>query len=239
MYNSHTAEVLFEDEHLLVIYKPAGLATQAAKVTMPDVVSQLKNHIGSDYLAVIHRLDQPVEGLLVFAKTKKAAADLTNQLSGAGLKKSYEAMVLSQKDINSLSQTTLIHEMYKDAKLSKAVIVDETKAKNTREKLQKAILTYQPVSQKEYRNAAGSLRYLIRMKIEIETGRFHQIRAQMAYAGFPLLGDRKYAGDEAMQLSNELGVRTVALCASDLSFIHPVSKEKMNFHIDPRNGIFN
>ena len=85
--------ILYEDEHLIVCYKPSGIATQTAKISEPDMVSLLKNYFKGGYVAVIHRLDQPVEGLLVFAKTPFAAKELNKGLQGAGFGKYYKAVL--------------------------------------------------------------------------------------------------------------------------------------------------
>lgn len=156
-------EILHEDKDILVIYKPAGLATQTAKIGQPDVVSELKNYLSrtqaNPYVGVIHRLDQPVEGLLIFAKNKKAAADLTAQLQkqgeGGGLHKHYYAVVCGKP---SEEQGELVDYMYKSAD-NRAVIVesaggaqsDNAQAGSTQEftKAKKAVLRYCIVGEAE------------------------------------------------------------------------------------------
>ena len=228
-------QIIFEDRDVIVIYKPAGLATQTAKIGQPDAVSELKNYLakqtagsgkaaGGPYLGIIHRLDQPVEGLLVFAKNKRAAASLTAQLTdreAGSLNKQYYAVVCGKP---ASEEGELVDYMYKD-ETGKAVIADEAK---------KAILRYHQI--KAEQSPSGEIFSLL--DISIDTGRFHQIRAQMAHAGTPLLGDAKYGDERSKALTQELGVRNTALCAYLLEFIHPVSGEKRSFRVRPQAAVF-
>ena len=235
-------EIIYEDKDVLVIYKPAGLATQSARVGQADVVSELKSYLvqrsagkgtarerNVPYLGIIHRLDQPVEGLLVFGKNKSASAKLTEQLrAGEGLlTKRYYAVVCGKP---AADEARLVDEMYKDTN-GKAQIPGKTDAKIADAK--PAILEYRLLKSIGISEKEVSL-----VDISIETGRFHQIRAQMAHAGLPLLGDAKYGNEETMLLSGELSVRNVALCAYGLEFMHPVTKEKKQFRIKPRADVF-
>lgn len=230
-------KILYEDEQILIIHKPAGLATQTSKVGQQDVVSELKNYLvrknrgAEPYLGVIHRLDQPVEGLLVFAKEKQAAATLTKQLDVGTLNKHYYALVCGQ--VNEKSGE-LVDYLYKD-KDGKAQVMESSVeiGKNKREAdnsdvdAKKAVLQYQII--KEYPQG-----YFL-ADIHIDTGRFHQIRAQMSHAGMPLLGDSKYGNEESMERSRILGVRNVALCAYYLEILHPVTDKKLEFQIELPN----
>ena len=174
-------EIIYEDKEVLVIYKPAGLATQTARVGQPDAVSELKNYLAkggiAPYLGIIHRLDQPVEGLLVFAKNKMAAAALTAQLGQkeSGIfNKQYRAVVCGKAE---KKQDTLVDNLVKlpDGRA-------EIAASDNRE-AKRAVLRYECLAeQKLSEETTISL-----MEISIETGRFHQIRVQMANAGLPLL----------------------------------------------------
>lgn len=221
-------EILHEDEDVLVIRKPAGLPTQTARVGQLDVVSELKNYLakqsgskGQPYLGVIHRLDQPVEGLLVFAKNPKAASKLTAQLQkqSAGLQKQYQAIVCGKL---LPEEGTLVDYMYEGAG-KRAEIVSSKEAKN--KGARKAVLRYRLI-----REISEELSLV---DIELETGRFHQIRAQMAHAGVPLLGDRKYGTEASALISAGIGAGTVALCANRLSFLHPKTGKKMDFFVKP------
>lgn len=238
--------IQYEDKDILVVYKPAGLATQTAKVGQADVVSELKNYLKGGYVGVVHRLDQPVEGLLVFAKTKVAAASLTAQLSKGILNKHYYAVICGQPTVpeeelvDYLTKTSdnraQVTEPGGDAKkamlnykiLENIVVADCSMANKTVDDD-----SGNTVSDMDSKNIAISL-----TDIHIETGRFHQIRAQMSHAGYPLLGDQKYGTDISNQLSKTLNVRNVALCACELTLEHPVTKKIMNFQIKPQGIIF-
>lgn len=225
-------EILYEDKELLVVRKPAGLASQTAKVGQADVVSELKNYMAASakgvppYLGIIHRLDQSVEGLLVFAKNRKAAAALTGQLCGQGpeasLNKQYYAVLYGSP---ALKEGKLVDYMYKD-KGGRAVIAEGS--------LKKAVLYYRVLQ--TVRVPSGEEISLA--DIQIETGRFHQIRAQMAHLGTALLGDEKYGDQAAKACARSLGIRNVALCARSLSFLHPVTGKRMCFETQPASEAF-
>ena len=224
-------KIIYEDADILVAWKTAGLATQTARVGQQDMVSELKNHLargskGAPYLAVIHRLDQPVEGLLVFGKNKKAAAILSAQLEKGSLHKGYEAVLCGKPVAES---GTLVDYLYKDVN-SHAVVVTGQQERYPEAK--EAVLHYQVLGNVEQPE------YLTRMAVQIETGRFHQIRAQMAHAKMPLLGDNKYGTMESLALSGALGVRQVALCANQLAFCHPTTGKELLFSGEPENRAF-
>ncbi|MBD5551749.1 MAG: RluA family pseudouridine synthase [Lachnospiraceae bacterium] len=214
--------IVYEDEDILVCRKPAGLATQSARVAAPDLVSELKNYLAQkneSYLAVIHRLDQPVEGLLVFAKNKTAAEKLNEQLRKNEFNKVYYAVAFNQPPVQ---EGMLEDYMIKDGSRAKIVTADTPGAK-------KAALHYKLIAIEKGRSL---------YEVRLETGRFHQIRAQMAHAGMPLLGDKKYA-DAAIQIYSEMhGIKNVALCAYKLKLIHPRSGEEMLFVSKPAGDVF-
>lgn len=231
-------EIIYEDKELLVVRKPAGLATQTAGTAQADVVSELKNYLaekgaGQPYLGIIHRLDQPVEGLLVFAKNKKTAAALTKQLGeqegSGGLNKQYYAVFCGKPSEKS---GTLVDYMYKAAE-GRAAIVDNP-AENTVSLPKKAVLDYQILQT----ITAPSGDEISLAEIRIHTGRFHQIRAQMANAGMALLGDVKYGDEIAKSCSQRLGIRTTALCAYQIAFRHPATGERLSFEIRPGTRVF-
>lgn len=234
-------QIVYEDEAVLVIRKPAGLATESAGIGQKDVVSELKNYVAKKnpgkmpYLGIVHRLDQPVEGLLVFAKTKKAAEDLTTQLGKGTLKKEYLAVVCGKVPENT---SRLVDYLAKekgmavvknaaDAKTEKDVDAQAGKAADPQAK--KAVLTYTKKAETE--------KFTL-LAVQIETGRFHQIRAQLSHAGFPILGDEKYGSEESKELSREKKIRFTALCAASLSFRHPVTGKTMAFTQTPQNPAF-
>lgn len=214
--------ILYEDKDILVCAKPAGLATQTAKIASPDLVSELKKYLAEkeeSYLAVIHRLDQPVEGLLVFAKNREAAGKLNAQLKTGGFDKVYYAVAFNQPPVE---EGMLEDYMIKEGSLAKIVTADTPGAK-------KAVLRYKLLAIKR-----GRALYEVRP----ETGRFHQIRAQMAHAGMPLLGDKKYADAGIRVYSERHGIQNVALCAVTLKLIHPGSGEEMLFVKKPAGDVF-
>lgn len=211
--------ILFEDDNIIVVHKPAGLATQSSKVGEADVVSELKNHLAKTsknaYLAVVHRLDQPVEGVLVFAKTKQAGAKLSAQLGKDSLHKEYEALVVGKpKEQNRVEDYLL-----KEGSLAR-IVQNPTGTADAK----KAVLTYTLLEQKEL---------VALVKVELETGRFHQIRVQMAGQGHSLVGDAKYGSEEAKAIGKQLGLRTVALCATTLILKHPVTGKELCFRVEP------
>lgn len=220
--------IVFEDKTILVCYKPAGLAVQSGRIGHMDMESEIKNYLCSrknavPYLGVIHRLDQPVEGLLVFALDTQGAAELNRQLVQGNLEKKYFAVVCGKLPEG---RQELVDYLIKDSKSSTAKVV-----KSTNENGKKAILSFECLSY-------DALKDISLAEIEIKTGRYHQIRVQMAHAGYPLLGDKKYGTDQSIKRSEEEGIKTVALCASFLNFIHPESKKKMQFFRKPENPIF-
>ncbi len=219
-------KIIYEDDDLLVCHKPAGIATQSAKSYETDVVSECKNHIAKEsgkkepYLGIVHRLDQPVEGLLVFAKTKAAAAGLTMQLKENILNKKYRAIVCG---IPGESEKTLINYLKKDATKAKTEVQSvapmESSDWKRSELFYKVIETIDDfvIGGRSYGPSAV-------LDIEIKTGRFHQIRAQLSHMGTPIIGDTKYGNvdNRAPKLQ---------LCAYSLTFVHPRTKEEKTFVI--------
>ncbi|MBO7356266.1 MAG: RNA pseudouridine synthase [Lachnospiraceae bacterium] len=211
------AEIRYENEKVIVIYKPAGLPVQTARASQEDVCSQLKNHLKGGYLGVIHRLDQPVEGLLVFARDSKTAAGLTADLQSGRLKKSYIAVVYGTVTEGGIDVCC----MRKTA--------DGVCEIGEGEDYKKAELSYEVM---------GSMDGTSLLRIDIRTGRFHQIRAQMAHLGFPLLGDMKYGSAESLKYSQEHGIQLPALCADRLMFTDPADRETVRFECKPENPAF-
>ncbi len=233
-------EIIYEDKSIMVVRKPAGLAAQTAKVGQQDVVSELKNYLRQPYLGIIHRLDQPVEGLLVFAKTRDAAAELTAQLQrqgeGGTLHKQYYAVLCGKPSEN---QGRLVDYLYKDGS-GTAVVADAGSGPGT-------VGIREGAKQSGAKRAALSWRILQTIdspaemalaEISLETGRFHQIRVQLAHYGYPLLGDVKYGDDRTKSLSQRLCIKNAALCACRLEFAHPATKKIMSFQTEPRGQAF-
>lgn len=242
-------KIIFEDRDIIVIQKPAGLATQTARVDQKDVVSELKNHLaGAPYLGIVHRLDQPVEGLLVFGKNKAATASLSAQLRhgdrDSTLNKRYYCVICGKAPARD---GELVDYLYKDVYVSgNATVLSADDAKQN-PRAQFASLQYHILQEKEIIieiNCAGSDAdkpspvWLSLADVQIDTGRFHQIRAQMAHAGMCLLGDGRYGDDNARKISEQLGISSVSLCAYSLEFVHPVSNKNMQFQVEPESPGF-
>ena len=219
-------QILHEDKDILVCYKPAGIPTQTKQTMQMDVESELKNYLKGKPVYVVHRLDQPVEGILVFAKTKEAAASLSMQLSSDEMNKEYRAVVFGSM---AEKQGILVNYLKKEAKgnLSKVVKETDPEAKY-------AELSYEVIGEKKMETEEE----ISLLKIRLKTGRHHQIRVQLAAANHPLLGDQKYADEKTLDFSRQNGIRNVALCAAKLHFIHPTTKEKMEFQIEPKGLAF-
>lgn len=238
-------KIVFEDKDILVCYKPAGLAVQSGRASEPDMVSELKNYLakggkkvvsaygaqgsvrcglpspkGPVYLGVIHRLDQPVSGLVVFAKNQRAAAALSRQVTDHVIKKTYRAVVLAENDVadDKVSHRLEDYMIKEPGGGSRIVQSGEKEAK-------KAILFYRCLAIKEDRAL---------LEIDLKTGRHHQIRVQMAHAGMPLLGDARYGNEKSREVSARLGIRTVQLQAAGLLFRHPVSGKEVRFEVEDK-----
>lgn len=218
--------IIYEDPHIIVCRKPAGVPTQSARISTPDMASMLKNYLSGGYLAVIHRLDQPVEGLLVFAKTPGAARELNRQLTSSCFGKYYRAIV---SGIPEPSEVTLEDYMVKDARSNTSRICTKNtpgaKAARLHYKVEKIFRDTSPVT---------SL-----VAIHLDTGRHHQIRVQMAHIGCPLVGDRKYGtaysspADPGKDTPPVNGGNTgpLRLCAYRLEFRHPANRKLMTFSL--------
>lgn len=217
-------KILYEDKDILVCHKEAGLATQSAKSYEKDLVSVLKTYLvkekkekGNPYLGVIHRLDQPVEGLLVFARTQVAAKKLSAQLQSGTLNKDYKALVYGRPGEN---KGTLTDYLRKDGNVAKVSNKEDAEAK-------KAVLQFTIVES----DATKSSEQETLLNVHIETGRFHQIRAQLSHAGFPIIGDQKYGSADSIDYSKTNGYRTVQLKADYIAFVHPITGKKMEFSL--------
>lgn len=231
-------KILFEDKFIMVCYKPAGLPTQTASVMAPDMISELKNYLRRSsgngtkepYVGLVHRLDQPVEGLLVFGKTQRAAAALSAQLNDGTLHKTYLAVT---EGIPEEKEAVLTGYLWKDGRDNSSRVVPEGTKGAKRAELSYRVLSVETASATEAGSDGGAIGQdnLALLEIDLKTGRHHQIRVQMAHMGCPLLGDRKYG--RASQT-----VRNPALCASKLAFRHPQTGKMMEFTVDPEGDAF-
>jgi 23S rRNA pseudouridine1911/1915/1917 synthase len=211
-------KIIQEDDDILVCYKPAGIATQTRRLGEKDMESLLRNYRAGKgeppYIGIVHRLDQPVEGIMVFAKNRKAAAFLSKQVQKRSIGKHYCALVRTD---GSLPQKgTLTDYLLFDPKQNRTTVVEGGGSQNP----QKAVLDY------EIKQERGGIALL---DITLHTGRHHQIRVQLAHRGCPILGDTKYGDTESHQL---------ALCSYRLSFVHPTTGANVDLRIQPENPGF-
>lgn len=232
-------QILYQDKDIIVCYKPAGIATQTAKVGQKDMVSEVANYLAASgagrtkpYVGLVHRLDQPVEGILVFAGNRKAADALSRQITENRMEKYYYAVVSGPglaKNTADGQKATLSDYLYKDSRTNMSSVVpkDHPGAK-------KAELTYEIKSRKTIEGSGE----IALVKIKLLTGRHHQIRVQFSHAGMSLLGDHKYADEQTKNLSERMGQKQAALCAYELGFRHPVSGQELLFHKEPEGKIF-
>ena len=201
--------VIYEDNHLLVVEKPINIPVQEDNSKDEDLLNILKDYLkvkynkpGNVYLGLVHRLDRPVGGVMVFAKTSKCASRLSDQVRTNKFNKIYNAVVMNK--IND--EGRLVDKLLKDTK-NNIVKVD----KNGKE----SILNYRRL------DTIGNLSLV---EIKLETGRSHQIRVQMAHNGNPLYGDQKYNKDAIVG-------EQLALFAKKLEFYHPISNVLLSFEL--------
>jgi len=204
-------EILFEDNHLIAVNKRSSDLSQGDKSGDESLDSEIKKYIarkynkpGEVFLGVVHRLDRPVSGVILYARTSKALSRLNEMFRSTEVKKTYLAIV---KERPPEDQATITHFLKKNEKQNKTYVYD-TEVKESK----KASLSY--------RVAGRSDRFYL-LEVELHSGRHHQIRAQLAKIGCPIKGDLKYG----FQRSNDDG--SVSLLARRIEFIHPVKKEKI------------
>lgn len=202
-------QVLYEDNHLLAVNKPAGMAVQGDESGDRHILDEAEeflrtkyNKPGKAFVGLIHRLDRPVSGVVLLAKTSKGLSRMNEQFRNKETHKIYHAITFQLPETES---GTLKHWLGKDSKTHRALTYYQQRP-GTKE----AILHYKLLKR---------LGEKFLFEIELETGRFHQIRAQMAKMGSPLAGDLKYGAGKA------LPDRSVALHAQKLEFKHPISGE--------------
>lgn len=205
--------VLYEDNHLLVVEKPINVPVCEDESKDEDLLNILKKYLkdkynkpGNVYLGLVHRLDRPVGGVMVFAKTSKAASRLSEQVRNNTFNKTYHAVVLGNMDNYGVLEDKLL----KDSKTNITKVDKNGKI---------AVLEYSLVNFKNN---------LSLVKINLKTGRSHQIRVQFSSRNHPLYGDQKY------NKSAKVGEQ-IALFASSLSFSHPITKEVLEFSLELPN----
>lgn len=204
-------QIVYEDNHLLIINKKVGQLVQGDKTgdqslleLIKDFIKKRDNKPGNVFLGLVHRIDRPTSGLVIYAKTSKALSRLTQMVKNREVKKTYWAVVA--KEMIPRSQR-LVHYLKKNEKNNKAIVFPKAT-----DGAKEAILTY---------NIIKILDNYLLLEIDLETGRHHQIRAQLSKTGVPIKGDLKYGSPR----SNPDG--GINLHARKLEFIHPVTKEKV------------
>ncbi|MDG1040205.1 MAG: RluA family pseudouridine synthase [Polaribacter sp.] len=205
-------QVLFEDNHIVVVNKRAGDISQGDKTgdkplsnVVKEYVKEKYNKPGEVFLGVVHRLDRPTSGIIIFARTSKALERLNKMLREKTIRKTYWAVVKNQP---KKASDTLIHYLKKNPRNNKSTAynkeIDGSK---------KAVLHYKTIKKLDHYSL---------LEIDLETGRHHQIRCQLSTAGSPIKGDLKYGFNR----SNKDG--SIHLHARKINFTHPVSKEKIS-----------
>ncbi len=224
--NPQSLDILYEDRHILVCVKPSGTATQSKNVKSQDMESLIKNHLkingsSNPYLAIVHRLDQPVKGIMVFAKTPFAAKELNRELQTGGFGKYYRALVCPAP---AKPRGILKNFMVKDAKTNTSRICREGTPG-----AKEAKLTYETVPENQHYfslpGEAPGAPAPAELDIRLHTGRHHQIRVQLARIGCPIIGDTKYNPEASVQT----GWQELKLCSYRLEFTHPKTKKRMKF----------
>ena len=210
-------KVIYEDNHLLVVEKPVNILSQGDDTNDKDMVNLLKNYVkekynkpGNVFIGLVHRLDRPVGGVMVFAKTSKAASRLSEQVRNKSFKKTYRAVIHGTMN---KKEDTLKDSLYKNKKTNMVSVVNKNhkEAKN-------AELDYETLQSKNNFSL---------VQIDLKTGRPHQIRVQFASRKHPLFGDQRYGQDV-----NKVG-QQIALWSYKIEITHPTTKEKMEFICEP------
>ncbi len=201
--------VLYEDNSVIVVVKPYNVLSQGDNTNDKSMLDMVKEYIkikynkpGNVYIGLVHRLDRPVSGIMVFARNSKSASRLSEEVRNKTLKKTYMAVV---NGIIKEDSGTFKNYLYKDSNYNTIV--------TTKDKGKESILNYKVVSRNYEKNETL-------VSIDLKTGRHHQIRVQFASRGHYLCGDQRYGIQDKTQL---------ALCAYSLSFIHPITKKEMIF----------
>lgn len=212
--------VIYEDNHIIVVEKPVNIPSQADKTGDIDMITMIKDYLkekynkpGNVYVGLVHRLDRPVGGIMIFAKTSKAASRLSESIRVKDFKKTYLAVV---NNANLKNESVLEDYLYKNEALNKSMVVSKEK-----HNAKLARLNYKVVDSIELENKGLSL-----VEINLETGRHHQIRVQFASRGNSLYGDQKYGSGPK--------VEQIALWAYKIEFKHPVKNEIMTLECRPK-----
>ena len=210
-------DIVYEDNHLIIVNKSAGELSQSAYTRDLSLVDKVKNYIktkykkpGNVYLGLVNRLDRPTSGLVIFSKTSKSLARMNKLLKERKIKKIYHAV--TEKSPNP-KKGTLINFLKKNQIKNKSFIVNENELKS-----KKAILHYTLIKK---------LKKFFLIEIMLETGRHHQIRSQLANIGCVIKGDVKYGAKRANK------DKSICLHAKNIEFIHPITKAKISLDANP------
>ena len=208
-------DVIFEDNQILVVVKPQNVPVQLDESQDKDLLNQLKDYLvkkynkpGQAYLGLVHRLDRPTGGVMVFAKTSKSAERLCKQIKTDEFEKTYFTVVYG---VPRLKQSTLKNYLKKDEKNNVVKICTQLE-----DGAKEAVLDYQVLE---------TVNDYSLVKVNLQTGRSHQIRVQMANIGCPVVNDAKYSGRKP--------TGDMALWATVLKFTHPVSKQRLTYKVIP------
>lgn len=220
-------KILYEDNHIIVIVKPKDILSQADNTNDIDIMRLIKAYLkdkynkpGNVFLGLVHRLDRRVSGVMVFAKTSKAASRLSNQIKNQDMNKAYYAITTGEVEDNGKLVNYI--KKVKDGKVNKAIITNAND-KDAKE----AVLEYKRLKTIIIDNNVFSLVY-----VNLITGRYNQIRAQFANIYHPLINDFKY-GYKLNNYDDDLGLACV-----EIGFFHPITKEYLTFNYLPKEGIW-
>jgi len=205
-------QILFEDEEIVVCVKPRGILSQADSNGGISMITELADKCGCA-IYPLHRLDKEVGGVMVYAKTKFAAAFLSNEIKAHKFVKEYIALVHSKPQNKSGEMRDLL---FKDSRKNKSFVV-----KRERKGVKEAILEYELIESFLIENREYS-----KVKIRLHTGRTHQIRVQFASRKMPLIADKKYGANDSF--------KTIGLWSYRISFTHPKTEEKLSFLSEPQ-----
>lgn len=232
-------KILYEDNHIIAVVKPAGVLTQGDRSGEPCLMDEVKEYLkekykkpGNVFLGLVHRLDKPVQGIVLFGKTSKGASRLSEQFRNHTIQKTYHGIVVGKLDKQrgeikeKVNKISFFAEGFTD-KTDEELLQEIKKATKTRT----AELSYEVVKSND--------KYSL-IKIMPKTGRFHQIRIQFSSMGHPILGDGKYSSPD---IARQFGIdwqdrKSIALCATNISFYCATEKDengenkKINLSID-------
>lgn len=231
--------ILFEDHNIIVCEKPVGVPSQSDKTADYDMVNRLKNHVyetgkvtGEPYIGIVHRLDRPVGGIMVFAKTPFAAKSLSEQIRLGKIQKKYLAVTTTDAEKKLGKEVHLTDFLVKDGRTNLSRITNKKDVNGKKAELTYKVLevTDYFLDEKEDMSTKISL-----LEVTLGTGRHHQIRVQLSNAKLALWGDTKYNP----LYKDFKGWINVALYSYQLSFTHPKTGELLTFKVYPKEKPFN